>query len=40
MIYLSLSRDGYYIVAARNALSLNQGSQEEQVVLLNTIKSF
>nr|YP_009449783.1 RNA polymerase beta subunit [Tacca leontopetaloides]ANA91311.1 RNA polymerase beta subunit [Tacca leontopetaloides] len=32
MIYLSPSRDEYYMVAAGNSLALNQGVQEEQVV--------
>lgn len=32
MLYLSPSRDEYYMVAAGNSLALNQGSPEEQVV--------
>ncbi|KAG4161004.1 hypothetical protein ERO13_D01G029500v2 [Gossypium hirsutum] len=32
MLYLSPSRDEYYMVAAGNSLALNQGIQEEQVV--------
>ncbi|KAJ0989624.1 hypothetical protein J5N97_007980 [Dioscorea zingiberensis] len=32
MIYLSPSRDEYYMVAAGNSLALNRGIQEEQVV--------
>ncbi|KAF9603053.1 hypothetical protein IFM89_033778 [Coptis chinensis] len=32
MVYLSPSRDEYYMVAAGNSLALNQGIQEEQVV--------
>ncbi|KAF8388505.1 hypothetical protein HHK36_027179 [Tetracentron sinense] len=32
MIYLSPSRDEYYMVAAGNSLALNQGIQDEQVV--------
>nr|UEE83972.1 RNA polymerase beta subunit [Paris guizhouensis]UEE84058.1 RNA polymerase beta subunit [Paris axialis]UEE84996.1 RNA polymerase beta subunit [Paris vaniotii]UEE85254.1 RNA polymerase beta subunit [Paris variabilis]UEE85856.1 RNA polymerase beta subunit [Paris lihengiana]WRK69017.1 RNA polymerase beta subunit [Paris sp. SP-2023a] len=32
MIYLSPSRDEYYMIAAGNSLALNRGIQEEQVV--------
>uniref|UniRef100_UPI0031F3C83C RNA polymerase beta subunit n=1 Tax=Tulipa butkovii TaxID=1633997 RepID=UPI0031F3C83C len=32
MVYLSPSRDEYYMVAAGNSLALNRGIQEEQVV--------
>lgn len=32
MLYLSPSRDEYYMVASGNSLALNQGIQEEQVV--------
>ncbi|KAK9033071.1 hypothetical protein V6N11_018109 [Hibiscus sabdariffa] len=32
MLYLSPSRDEYYMVAAGNSLALNRGIQEEQVV--------
>jgi DNA-directed RNA polymerase subunit beta len=32
MIYLSPSRDEYYMIAAGNSLALNRGLQEEQVV--------
>jgi DNA-directed RNA polymerase subunit beta len=32
MLYLSPSRDEYYIVAAGNSLALNRGIQKEQVV--------
>nr|YP_009729894.1 RpoB [Caldesia parnassifolia]QHW08230.1 RpoB [Caldesia parnassifolia]UDZ61118.1 RNA polymerase beta subunit [Caldesia parnassifolia]UDZ61119.1 RNA polymerase beta subunit [Caldesia parnassifolia]UDZ61120.1 RNA polymerase beta subunit [Caldesia parnassifolia]UDZ61121.1 RNA polymerase beta subunit [Caldesia parnassifolia] len=32
MIYLSPSRDEYYMIAAENSLALNRGIQEEQVV--------
>ncbi|RZC45332.1 hypothetical protein C5167_038304 [Papaver somniferum] len=32
VVYLSPSRDEYYIVSAGNSLALNQGIQEEQVV--------
>nr|YP_010339429.1 RNA polymerase beta subunit [Pilea penninervis]UNY33726.1 RNA polymerase beta subunit [Pilea penninervis] len=32
MLYLSSSKDEYYMVAAGNSLGLNRGSQEEQIV--------
>nr|ADD31197.1 RNA polymerase beta subunit protein [Ximenia americana] len=32
MLYLSSSKDEYYMIAAGNSLALNQGIQEEQVV--------
>ena len=32
VVYLSPNRDEYYMIAAGNSLSLNQGIQEEQVV--------
>nr|YP_010593667.1 RNA polymerase beta subunit [Elatostema salvinioides]WAJ54344.1 RNA polymerase beta subunit [Elatostema salvinioides] len=32
MLYLSSSKDEYYMVAAGNSLALNRGSQEEQIV--------
>ena len=32
MVYLSPSRDEYYMIAAGNSLALNRGIQEDQVV--------
>ena len=32
MLYLSPSRDEYYMVATGNSLALNPGIQEEQIV--------
>ncbi|GMN40614.1 hypothetical protein TIFTF001_009836 [Ficus carica] len=40
MLYLSPSKDEYYMVAAGNSLALNLGSQEEQVVLARYRQEF
>jgi DNA-directed RNA polymerase subunit beta len=32
VVYLSPNRDGYYMIARGNSLSLNQGIQKEKVV--------
>nr|UWV91937.1 RNA polymerase beta subunit [Enhalus acoroides] len=40
MIYLSPSRDEYYMIAAGNSLALNRGLQEEQVVPVRYCQEF
>ncbi|KAL5553997.1 hypothetical protein UlMin_041398 [Ulmus minor] len=40
ILYLSPSRDEYYMVTEGNSLALNQGSQEEQVVLARYRQEF